>query len=56
MVCGREVGVRGGELDAGPAEVDAAFSGFDPGHAFDGDVCCWDAELGDVSNCLYVCG
>jgi len=37
--------VGGRELDACPSKIDARFGGFDPGDAFDGDVCGGDSEL-----------
>lgn len=42
---GGEVGVRWGELDPRPAEVDAGVNGVDPRDGVDGDVSCGDAEL-----------
>ena len=34
-----------GEFDGGPAEVDAACGGVDPGVVVYGDICCWNTEL-----------
>lgn len=44
---GGQRGVVGGELDRGPAEVDAGFDALDPRRVVDGDVGRGDAELHD---------